>query len=124
MLRGFSLTLLIARRVPVRAPQAVIDALTSVQVTTSAGQASGFQLTFAMSKRSPLNTTMLPVGAFDPGIRVILMVTVNSLPIVLMDGIITQHTMTPNNEPGQSTLTVTGQDVSVLLDTGNGGIIG
>jgi hypothetical protein len=124
MLRGFYLTLLMGPTVPVPAPQPVIDALTSVQVTTSAGQASGFQLTFAMSKRSPLNTTMLPVGAFDPGIRVILMVTVNSLPIVLMDGIITQHTMTPSNEPGQSTLTVTGQDVSVLLDTGNGGIIG
>jgi hypothetical protein len=124
MLRGFYLTLLMGPTVPVPAPQPVIDALTSVQVTTSAGQASGFQLTFAMSKRSPLNTTMLPVGAFDPGIRVILMVTVNSLPIVLMDGIITQHTMTPSNEPGQSTLMVTGQDVSVLLDTGNGGIIG
>src|SRR5258708_37708088 len=124
MLRGFSLTLLIARRVPVRAPQAVIDALTSVQVTTSAGQASGFQLTFAISKKSPLNTQMLPVGAFDPGIRVILMVTTNSLPTVLMDGIITQHTVTPSNEPGQSTLSVTGQDISLLMELGNGGLLG
>ena len=66
MLRGFYLTLLIGPTVPVPAPQPVIDALTGVQVTTSAGQASGFQLTFAMSKKSPLNTQMLPVGAFDP----------------------------------------------------------
>jgi hypothetical protein len=114
MLRGFYLTLLIGPTVPVPAPQPVIDALTGVQVTTSAGQASGFQLTFAMSKKSPLNTQMLPFGAFDPGMRVILMVTTNSLPTVLMDGIITQHTVTPSNEPGQSTLSVTGQDISVL----------
>jgi hypothetical protein len=115
MLRGFYLTLLIGPTVPIPAPQPVIDALTSAQVTTSAGQASGFQLTFAMSKQSVLNTAMLPAGAFDPGIRVILVATVNSLPVVLMDGIITQHTVTPSNEPGQSTLSVTGQDISVLM---------
>ncbi|SHJ55894.1 hypothetical protein SAMN05444159_0916 [Bradyrhizobium lablabi] len=124
MLRGFYLTLLIGPTVPVPAPQPVIDALTGVQVTTSAGQASGFQLTFAMSKKSPLNTQMLPVGVFDPGIRVILMVTTNSLPTVLMDGIITQHTVTPSNEPGQSTLSVTGQDISVMMELGNGGVLG
>jgi hypothetical protein len=124
MLRGFYLTLLIGPTVPVPAPQPVMDALTGVQVTTSADQASGFQLTFAMSKKSPLNTQMLPVGAFDPGTRVILMVTINSLPTVLMDGIITQHTVTPSNDPGQSTLSVTGQDISVLMDTGNAGVFG
>jgi len=124
MLRGFYLTLLIGPTVPVPAPQPVMDALTAVQVTTSADQASGFQLTFAMSKKSPLNTLMLPVGAFDPGQRVILMVTTNGLPTVVMDGIITQHTVTPSNEPGQSTLSVTGQDISVLMDTGNGGVGG
>ena len=96
-------------------PQPVIDALTSVQVTTSSGQASGFQLTFALSKKSILNTVMLPAGAFDPGNRVILVATVNGLPNVLMDGIITQHSVTPSNEPGQSTLSVTGQDLSLLM---------
>lgn len=124
MLRGFYLSLLLGPTVPVPAPQSVMDALTGVQITTSAGQASGFQLTFAMSKKSPLNTQMLPVGAFDPGIRVILTVTINSLPTVLMDGIITQHTVTPSNEPGQSTLSVTGQDISLLMGLGNGGVLG
>jgi hypothetical protein len=115
MLRGFYLTLLIGPKIPVPAPQAVIDALLSAQVTTSASDASGFQLTFALSKNSPLNTLMLPLGAFDPGIRVILVATINSLPTVLMDGIITQHTVTPSNDPGQSTLTVTGQDLTVVM---------
>jgi hypothetical protein len=115
MLKGLHLTLLIGPKVPIPAPQPVIDALTGAQVTTSAGQASGFQLSFALSKKSVLNTALLPAGLFDPGIRVILMATINSLPLVLMDGIITQHTVTPSNDPGQSTLTVTGQDLSVLM---------
>jgi hypothetical protein len=116
MLKGFYLTLLIGPTIPVPAPQPVIDALQSAQVTVSAGQASGFQLTFALSKKSILNTALLPAGIFDPGIRVILMATVNSLPTVLMDGIITQQTVTPSSEPGQSTLSVTGQDLTLMMD--------
>jgi hypothetical protein len=33
-----------------------------------------------------------------------------------MDGIVTQQEMTPSSEPGQSTLTITGEDLSVLMD--------
>jgi hypothetical protein len=116
MLQGFYLTMLMGPTVALPVPQPVIDALLSAQITISAGSASGFQLTFALSKKSILNTIMLPAGAFDPGIRVILVATVNSLPTVLMDGIITQHTVTPSNEPGQSTLSVTGQDLTLMMD--------
>ena len=116
MLKGFYLSLLVGPTLPILAPQPIIDALQSAQVTTSAGQASGFQLSFALSKNSILNTALLPAGFFDPGIRVILMATVNNLPSVLMDGIITQQTVTPSSEPGQSMLTVTGQDLSLMMD--------
>jgi hypothetical protein len=115
MLKGLYLTLLMGPTFPVPMPQPVIDALMSAQVTSAAGSSSGFQLTFALSKRSILNTTLLPAGMFDPGIRVILVATVNSLPFVLMDGIITQHSVTASNDPGQSTLSVTGDDLTLLM---------
>ena len=38
------------------------------------------------------------------------------MPAVLMDGIIMDQQLAPSNEPGASTLTVTGEDVSVMLD--------
>jgi hypothetical protein len=101
---------------PAPAPQPVIEALTSAEVTTTAGQASGFQLSFAMGKRSPLNRTLLPAGYFDPKVRVVLMVTMNGSPTVLMDGVITRQEVTPSNEPGQSTLTITGEDLTVVMD--------
>ncbi len=116
MLKGIHLTLLIGPTIPVIAPHAVMDALTSIQVTTSAGQRSGFQLSFALSKESLLNRVLIPAGYFDPKIRVIIVVTMNGMPNVLMDGIITQQAVNPSNEPGQSTLTVTGEDLSLLLD--------
>jgi hypothetical protein len=116
MLKGVHLTLMIGPAVPVAAPQSVMDALTGVQVTSGKEQ-SGFQLTFAVSKESPLLKTMLPAGYFDPVItRVIIVVTVNGSATVLMDGMITRQELTPSNEPGQSTLTVTGEDLSVLMD--------
>jgi hypothetical protein len=116
MIKGINLTLMIGTAVPVPAPQTVVDTLTSVQVN-SGGTHSGFQLTFSVGKNSPLLTTMLPAGYFDPMItRVIIIVTVRGNPDVIMDGMITHQEVSPSNEPGQSTLTVTGEDLSVLMD--------
>jgi hypothetical protein len=117
MLKGIHLTLLIGPAVPVPPPKSVIDALESVQVTSSAKGRSGFQLTFAVSKKSPLLTTMLPTGYFDPiTTRVIIVVTLSGLPNVLMDGIVTRQELSPSSDPGQSRLTITGEDLSVLMD--------
>ena len=116
MLKGIHLTLMVGPVVPVPAPQSVIDAVTSIQVTSGKDR-SGFQITFAVSKKSPLLTTMLPAGYFDPiTTRVIIVVTLNGFPNVLMDGMVTRQELTPSNEPGQSTLTITGEDLSVLMD--------
>ncbi len=115
MLKGFYLTLMIGPVVAVPVPQPVTDALMSVQVTTTDGQRSGFQLTFAMSKKSLLNTTLLPTGFFDPLVRVVIVATVNGVPDVLMDGVITHQEITPSSVPGQSTLTITGEDLTVLM---------
>jgi hypothetical protein len=116
MLDGVHLTLLIGPAVPIPAPQSVVDALISVQVTSGKDR-SGFQLSFSVSKKSTLLTTMLPAGYFDPIVtRVIIIATLNGFPNVLMDGIITRQELQPSNEPGQSTLTVTGEDLSVLMD--------
>src|SRR5215813_4281116 len=116
MLKGIHLTLMIGPAVLVAAPKVVIDSLESVQVSSSKDR-SGFQLTFNVSKKSPLLTSMLPGGYFDPMItRVCIVVTVNGTPNVLMDGIITRQEVAPGNGPGGSKLTVTGEDLSVLMD--------
>src|SRR6266851_10351777 len=116
MLKGIHLTLMIGPALAIPAPKPVTDALTSVQVTSGKDR-SGFQLTFAVSKKSPLLTTRLPAGYCHPiTTRVIVIVTLGGFPNVLMDGMVTRQELTPSNEPGQSTLTVTGEDLSVLMD--------
>ena len=116
MLKGFYLTLMAGPVVPVPVPKEILDCLTGVEVTISAGQRSGFQLTFTLGKRSPLHTLFLLAGGTTPVLRVILIATVNGTPDVIMDGVVTNHQVSPSNTPGQSTLTVTGEDLTALMD--------
>jgi hypothetical protein len=116
MLKGIHLTLLVGPVVPLPAPKAALEALTSVTVTSSAGSPSGFQLSFTLNNRSPLHTLFLVAGAQTPLLRVIIVVTVNGAPNVLMDGVMTNQQVTPGNQPGHSTLTITGEDLTKVMD--------
>ena len=101
--------------VPVPPPKSVMEALSDVQVTNGLTR-SGFQLAFTTAKNSALLQSLLPAGYFDPGIRVMVIVTVSGMPSVIMDGIITRQEVAPSSEAGQSRITVTGEDLSVLMD--------
>jgi hypothetical protein len=115
-LDGITLSLLIGPGVPVLAPQDVVDALESAEITSGTDR-SGFQLKFRLGPRSILQTTLLPAGYFDPiTTRVIVYVTVRGLPRVLVDGIVTRQELAPSNTAGQSLLTITGEDLSLLMD--------
>ncbi|MBX3234564.1 MAG: hypothetical protein KF814_00310 [Nitrospiraceae bacterium] len=116
MLKGVYLTLLVGPTVPVPVPREVVDALAGVQVTAAAGQRSGFQLTFTLTNRSPLQTAFLLMAGQTPLLRVIIVVTINGLPQVLMDGVLTHTEVSPGAKPGQSTLTVTGEDLTRVMD--------
>lgn len=116
MFDGIQLSLMIGPGMPIPAPAEVIEALESIQVTSST-QNSGFQLTLKAGRNSSLLDTMLPAGYFDPiTTRVIIVVTVNGLPNVLMDGVVTRQELSPSNDVGKSTLTITGEDLSRLMD--------
>lgn len=101
---------------PLPAPLPVVDALQSIEITSGRDR-SGFQMSFAVGKSSPLQLAMLPAGFFDPMVtRIIVTVVVGGLPFVIMDGIVTRQDVQPSNTPGQSTLSLTGEDLSVLMD--------
>jgi len=115
MNRGFYLTLMMGSFTASPVPQPVIDALTEVQVNTALGSQGGFQLKFTLGKQSLLQR-MLASGFFDPRTRVIIAVTVNGSNEVLMDGIITKQDVAPSSASGKSTLTITGLDLTALMD--------
>ncbi|WP_367434035.1 hypothetical protein [Streptomyces celluloflavus] len=97
-------------------PQDVVEALLSAQITSTAGERSGFQLAFDLTKKGAIVRRLLPEGYFDPKTRVILTVAVQGTPVVLLDGVIVRHEVGTSNQPGQTTLTVTGEDLTLLMD--------
>ena len=118
-LLGIHLTLLIGPTVAVPAPPWLMEALESVEVTHSDEGRSGFQITFQVGRSGPLDLLdyrLLRSPLLNPFNRVILIVTFNAMPRVLMDGIITHQQVEPSNEPGGSKITITGEDVSVMMD--------
>jgi hypothetical protein len=116
VLKGVHLTLLVGPVVPVPVPQVVLDALTAVEVTNNTDGPSGFQLSFSLSTRSPLQTIFLVTAGTTPMLRVVIIATFNGTPHVLMDGVMTQNDVSPGSEPGRFTLTITGEDLTKAMD--------
>lgn len=118
-LQGSLLTVLIGQTVPLPAPPSLMQALHSVTVEHKDEGRSGFQMVFRCGRNEL-------TGLFDydlvanpllaPNSRVILVVTLGAVPQVLFDGIITNQQLQPGDQPGATTFTVTGEDVSVVMD--------
>jgi hypothetical protein len=117
LLKGVHLTLMIGPAIPVAVPESILDALVSVEVVNASGnEPSGFELTFTLSNNSPLETLfLLAGGAAIPFVRVVIVITVNGSPNVIMDGVMTEHNFSPGTADGQSTLSVKGTDLTGLM---------
>jgi hypothetical protein len=117
MLKGVTLQLYAGPLVPIPAPKVVMDALTELSVTINEVGQSGFQLSFTVSNQSPLHTLFLLSGGSPiPILRLIIVVIVSGTPHVIMDGVVTHHQILPGSEAGKSTLSITGEDLTVLMD--------
>jgi hypothetical protein len=114
MLRGFYLQLYFNGS---PAPVEVMDAIISLSITSAANSTSGFQLQLSTAKVSRLLTDYLPSGFFDPVVtRVQIVVVISGQTNVLFDGLIARQEIGPSSEPGASTLTVTGEDLTLAMN--------
>jgi len=117
-LKGIFLNILIGKSAPSLAPRFLLDCLESVEVTHSDSGRSGFQMTFkaGRSARDLQDYKLAESSLVAPFSRVVLMVTINALPQVLMDGIISNQQLDAGSDPGSTRLTITGEDVSLMMD--------
>lgn len=120
MLSGVTLTLMIGPLVPIPVPREALDALASVEVTNRDLGASTFQISFTLSNRSPIETVfMLSGGGPLLFLRVVVVVTVKGTANVIMDGVITNHQIVPGTNKTHSTLVITGEDLTALMNQMN-----
>jgi len=116
-LLGIHLQLLLGD-VPLPAPLRVTEALQSVEVTLKDKEASGFQMVFAVGRNfvDLEDYGLMKESRLKPFTRALIQVWFGLRPRALIDGVITNQQLEPGDDPGQSKLTVTGKDLSVLLD--------
>lgn len=120
MLEDVKLSLQMGPMEPLTAPRPALDALAAVEVTVQDTEASGFQLTFSIDKQSPLQILFLLTGGAPLlFMRVVLTATVNGVANVLVDGVITNNEISPGDKGSNSTLTITGKDLTALMDQSN-----
>jgi hypothetical protein len=106
--------------IPITVPRPVLDSLVSVEVKTEDVGPSGFQLVFSIDKQSPLQILfLLTGGAPILFMRCIVVATVNGVANVLIDGVITNNQIAPGDKGSNSTLTITGRDLTALMDQAN-----
>lgn len=118
-LLGIHLTLLIGPGVALPAPAFLMEALDSVEVSQGDDVRSGFQITFTASRSSVIETldsAIVSSPLLKTFNRVIVIVTLNATPQVLIDGIITHQQFSPGADSSLAVLTITGEDVSVMMD--------
>lgn len=113
---GLRLLLQIGPTLPLPAPPPVAEALRSVEVQMSNGGRDGFQLTFALGRDALVDSSLLASGIFDPPARVVLTLLLGVAPEVLIDGVITDVQVSTSPQPGESTLHVTGEDLTLMMD--------
>lgn len=117
-LLGTRLTLWLGPTIAVPAPATIVQALASVEVHLTDGDYDGFELTFTVGRTGALamDYTLMMNPLLKPSTRVVIQVWLGVFPQVLIDGFITQSLLHPGDEPGTSTLTVTGVDVRMMMD--------
>ncbi|SRR5579883_1434724 len=115
---GINLSLSIGTLIPSPAPRFIMEALQQVQIMQTDQGPSGFQISFNADRTAGnrRDYALLESPLLKPQNRVLLTVTINGTPYVLMDGFITQQELSHSSEFGATSLTVTGEDVSVVMD--------
>ncbi len=116
---GLNLTLLIGPQQAKPVPRMLIDAIQSIEVTHTDQGRSGFQIVFQVGRSGNMDWKdyqLINSPLLQPFSRVIMTVTVGAIPQVLMDGTITNLQLSPSMEPGESTYTITGEDISIMMD--------
>jgi hypothetical protein len=94
-----------------------IETVESVQVRLGTEGPGGFQLTFRLISRSQVHDQFLFSGpSVRKETRVGIVVMMNARNHFLMDGLVTNHQLTPSAQPGVTNLTLTGEDLTRVMD--------
>jgi hypothetical protein len=117
---GAQIAFLIGGLVPRPAPESFVRAVEEVEVIqggTPTGR-DAFRIVLGIGRVGvgALEYDLLDSGLLDVMNRLAATVVVGGAPSGLIDGVILDHQFVPSNQPGDSKLVVTGEDITVMMD--------
>ncbi len=111
---GISYTLLIGM---VPAPQPLLDALQEIEIDCSVEEASVFRIRFGITKTEIGDWSILDLDPFKPLLPVSIRLQQGvGVPQSVINGYVTEHTVSYAEQPGSSTLDVTGMDATLAMN--------
>ena len=116
---GTYLTVMAGPSIPLPLPPPLGARIKSVTVTENDRARSAFSVVMDAGRTGPQGIVDSPVMTVSPlraNARVALVVTMGPVPVVLMDGVITEVELTPGGASQPAELRVTGHDASLLMD--------
>jgi len=116
---GIHVRLLIGPTIPIPVTPDLTNSIKSIEVTNKDVDKDGFQIVFNAGRsgiKDIFDYPHLINPLLKPGNRVIIQVMFGIKPTILIDGIIRHQQLSPSNSPSQTTLTITGEDISTLMD--------
>ena len=115
---GIDLKLSFGKTRPLPASRELMEAFQSLEVTHKDSGNSGFQIIFQAGRGTLdlMDYKLLTSPLLKVFNRVVIQVIIPPRAYLLMDGIITDQQLSPDLEVGRSTFTITGEDVSVMMD--------
>ena len=118
---GIYAILLLGPTLPLPVPEPISSAIESIEVRNSDEGRDAFQIVLNIGRSSNMAESLLDYSLVQNPLlnnfnRVIIMVTFGFVPTVLIDGVITHKQLSSSSEPGQSKITITGEDVSFMMD--------
>ena len=115
---SIQLELWLGDMIPSPAPAQITEKLQKAEITRNTDSPSAFQLVFQADRTAGLSPdfALLSGGLLKAGNRVLVGVRINGAFTVLIDGFITHQELAHDTQFGASSLTISGEDVSILMD--------
>jgi hypothetical protein len=110
---GIRLVLWIGGTVPLPAPVELLQSFSRIEVTNDATADDGFQMTFSLQRGMLGYSIPAPLAVMN---RVIIGIINGIMPEPLIDGVITHVQFNPGTGTEPATVSVTGRDLTALMD--------
>ena len=117
--KGIKVAVRTGKTKPMLVNEKVINSIESIEVKNNTEGRDVFKITFKIGRRGNEDYSdynLIKNQFFKPYNRVQLTLIINSIEHILIDGFVTLQELNPSNSPRESSFSIFGEDISLIMD--------